>query len=475
MAFPRISVVIPAHNAQQTLVPCLQALAVCEIAPFECLVVDDGSSDDTPIIARQLGATVLTTGVRKGPAHARNLGALEARGDVIFFIDADICVRPDTLSRLSVTFEKESGIDAMIGSYDDSPHARDVLSMYRNLLHRYVHQNGRREATTFWSGCGAIRRSVFLQSGGFDEGYSRPAIEDIELGYRLTAGGHRILLDHDLEVKHLKLWSFLNLVKTDIFDRGIPWTTLILRDSRMPNDLNLQICHRVSVALAFMLFGFALADALYYRGLFVVPLLAAMLFALACYWTETGLTRRRGIKIGFTGLVAAFIGLAYSENMLSLVPTVVVGYLLLLIRYRYAYKTEIQRRMTGIAYGVYVLVSLGFIARFLPARAPVFSFYAMTFLILAINGRFYAYLAQRMGWLTALAAVPFHVLFYFYSGASFITGLAMYSWRTVVSPWRNKAIGRATGSHGVTAKYPEASVQARAGRVVSAASAWRCR
>ena len=181
---------------------CLQALAESETAPLECLLVDDGSTDGTAAIAHRFGIRVLSTGGRKGPAHARNLGAREALGDVLFFIDADICVHPDTITRLSGTFASEPGIAAVIGSYDESPHARDVLSMYRNLLHRYVHQNGRCKASTFWTGSGAIRRQVFLDSGGFDERFRRPAIEDIEFGNHLTANGHFIRLDRSLEVKH---------------------------------------------------------------------------------------------------------------------------------------------------------------------------------------------------------------------------------------------------------------------------------
>jgi len=281
-----------------------------------------------------------------------------------------------------------------------------------------------------------------LHYNGFDEGYGRPAIEDIELGYRLSADGHKILLDHALEVKHLKRWTFLNLVRTDVFDRAIPWTELILRDGNMPNDLNVQTSNRVSVGLAFMLFGFALAGALYYRGLFVVPLLATMLFALACYWTETGLTKGKGMKVAFTALVTVFVVLAYSHHLLSLIPPVVVGYALLFIRYRYAYKTEIQRKVTGAVYAVYLLASMVFIGRFLPARVPVYCSYAMILLMLIINWRFYGFLARRMGWLTALAAVPFHVLFYFYSGLSFLTGITMYFWRGIKSE-RSKAVRRA--------------------------------
>src|SRR4029077_8557446 len=120
-------------------------------------------------------------------------------------------------------------------------------------MHCYVHHNSRREACTFWSGCGAIRKAVFLEISGFDESYDRPAIEDIELGYRLNSAGKKLLLDTSMLVKHLKRWSFFGLIKTDIMDRGIPWTELILRDRKLPNDLNLQLSQRVSVALMFPL------------------------------------------------------------------------------------------------------------------------------------------------------------------------------------------------------------------------------
>ena len=68
-----------------------------------------------------------------------------------------------------------------------------------------------------------IRRDVFLDLGGFDpELYRRPAIEDIELGYRLTRAGHRIVLARDVLATHLKRWTLADVVRTDIFRRGRP-------------------------------------------------------------------------------------------------------------------------------------------------------------------------------------------------------------------------------------------------------------
>ena len=58
-----------------------------------------------------------------------------------------------------------------------------MVSQYRNLLHHFVHQHGHAEASTFWAGCGAIRRAAFDAVGGFDAArFPRPSIEDIELG-----------------------------------------------------------------------------------------------------------------------------------------------------------------------------------------------------------------------------------------------------------------------------------------------------
>ena len=157
--------------------------------------------------------------------------------------------------RVAGAFRADSALDALIGSYDDAPACRDLVSSYKNLQHCFIHQRGRRQANTFWAGCGAMRRTVFLEHGGFNETYPRPTIEDIELGYRLVHSGRKIILDPELQVKHLKRWTLVSLIRTDVLDRGIPWTELILRDHRMPDDLNLKWSQRASVALAFCLAG----------------------------------------------------------------------------------------------------------------------------------------------------------------------------------------------------------------------------
>jgi glycosyltransferase involved in cell wall biosynthesis len=232
---------------------CLEALSRSTVKPLECIVVDDASTDGAQAVAERHGARVIVLGERLGPARARNAGALAARGDLILFLDADVRIHADAIARILDDFRRDPSLDAVIGAYDDAPAASPFVSQYRNLLHCFTHRAGRPEASTFWSGCGAIRRKAFLKCGGFDDRFDRPAIEDIELGSRLKANGGRILLDATVQVQHLKQWTFLSMLKTDIFDRGIPWTRLILRAGSMPDDLNVRWSQRLSVALAFLL------------------------------------------------------------------------------------------------------------------------------------------------------------------------------------------------------------------------------
>jgi len=95
-----------------------------------------------------------------------------------------------------------------------------------------------------------MRREVFLSVNGFDaERYPRPAIEDIELGYRIRARGHRILLDKQLQAKHLKRWTLKSMLHADIFCRAVPWSMLMFENKDVLNDLNLKTTDRISAAL----------------------------------------------------------------------------------------------------------------------------------------------------------------------------------------------------------------------------------
>jgi len=248
-----VSVITPVRNGGETFRACLSSLATCIPAPDEIIVVIDGASDGDGERAAAFGARVIQLPISVGAARARNAGVAAASGDVILFIDSDVVVPSDLVGRAVRELADHPGLAAVIGSYDDEPAEAGLLSQYRNLLHHYVHQTGHEDASTFWCGCGAIRRDVFLAVGGLDGGYSGASIEDIELGYRLRRAGHRIRLCKSLQVKHLKRWTACSMLWTDVFARAVPWTRLTFRYRVWLNDLNLRTSARASVALVFAL------------------------------------------------------------------------------------------------------------------------------------------------------------------------------------------------------------------------------
>ena len=221
---------MPATNAPPTLAACLTALEAAAEPPDEVIVVERASAP--------------------GPAAARNEGAERAGGEVLVFVDADVVVHRDAFARIRRAFADDDGLDALFGSYDDAPTADGVVSGFRNLLHHHVHQTSPGEATTFWAGLGAVRRSAFEAEGGFDAArYAEPSIEDIELGMRLAASGRRIRLDPGIQGTHLKAWTLASMLRTDFSRRGVPWVELLLEQPGSPSALNLGWRHRLSAAV----------------------------------------------------------------------------------------------------------------------------------------------------------------------------------------------------------------------------------
>jgi hypothetical protein len=324
----------------------------------------------------------------------------------------------------------------LVGSYDDAPESADFLSQYKNLMHHFVHQRSRREACTFWSGCGAIRREVFLEHGGFDESYERPAIEDIELGYRLFQAKRKLVLDPRIQVKHLKKWTFWGLLKSDVLDRGIPWTELILRDRRMPNDLNLQLSQRVSVALSFVLVALALAGTLYYGGYFLTPLFAVLFLVLGRFWGESVSLRESRRGLIWTALVAgAITAMSLAHDMVGMIAPLWLGYGLLLVHHRYEYENDRRKRYVRRMSAVVIALVAALTIVYLPTNLFLYGVLLVLLALIVLNKQFYLFLAAKQNRTFAMAAVPFHLLYLLYSGASFLAGMTrFYLFRSAAKP-----------------------------------------
>jgi GT2 family glycosyltransferase len=248
-----LSVIVPCFNCAESLGCCLDALLEhSQLLPDEVIVVNDASTDRSMEAAIRPGVKLVTSNTTAGPGASRNLGAAHASGKILVFVDADVAVAPNALGKLGRHFTGDPDCTAVIGSYDSTPKAGNLISEYRNLLHCYVHQHAPEQVSHFWTGLGAIRMSAFKAVGGFDETEFGHALEDVELGYRLCDVGYRIELDRAVQGKHLKHWSLGSMARTDLFVRAIPWTHLILARKKIPRDLSLSWKQRLSVVLAWL-------------------------------------------------------------------------------------------------------------------------------------------------------------------------------------------------------------------------------
>ena len=248
----RVTIIIPFHKnigqLSQSLSSARQSMQNAEI-----LIAADGAQEDCRPLARAHDARVIEVAGPSGPATARNRAAAVATGEILCFVDTDVVPAPDALPGMCRLLEEQPLLAGVFGAYDLQPPEQNFMSQFKNLSHSYVHEMGRGDASTFWAGLGAMRASVFRSVGGFDERFGKPSIEDIELGYRVVAKGHRLLIDPRFRGRHLKRWTLKSTIITDLMARGIPWTQLILRSGPPKNELNLNTALRLSVVCAYLL------------------------------------------------------------------------------------------------------------------------------------------------------------------------------------------------------------------------------
>ncbi len=317
-AEPLLSVVMPVHNGVAVLAETLPAVVASTLPRdrWELIVVDDASSDDSAGLAARFADRVVELPDRpRGPSYARNRGVEAARGEIVVFIDADVRVHPGALAAFAAVLAKHADVSAVFGAYDTAPVGAGFVSQYRNLLHHYVHLQNAGDAETFWAGCGAIRRSDFLEAGMFDEWhFGRPQIEDIELGHRMWHRGRRILLRPEIQATHLKRWTLWGMIRADFLDRGLPWMRLLIQrgDALGRGSLNVRRAEKLKTACVGLGVFFAIFAAVAANPWWLLASAAAMLPAvlgnLALYrW----FARQRGVlfAIGVVPLQLLYYGL----------------------------------------------------------------------------------------------------------------------------------------------------------------------
>ena len=202
------SVIIPAYNAEATLGQCLEACLAQTYPDVEVIVVDDGSSDATPRIAKGFPVHYVRQ-ENRGPAAARNQGAAAAQGEILVYTDADCVPGPDWVARLVTGFSE--GVGAVGGAYGIANPER----LLARMVHEEIaarHARFTEEVDFLGSFNVAYLREAFEAAGGFDETFTHASAEDNDLAYRLADQGYSLRFVPEARVAHFhptRLWPYL--------------------------------------------------------------------------------------------------------------------------------------------------------------------------------------------------------------------------------------------------------------------------
>lgn len=219
-----ISVVIPNRNGAATLGRCLAAAFASDHRRFEVVVVDDGSEDGSVEIARSFPCKLVRLGGHLGVSKARNAGAAAASGELLLFIDADCLLARSSLSLADAAYGERK--DRVLGgTYTPMPEDGDFFSAFQSV---FIHHFETKRAAPDYVAAHAmvIDAELFSRSGGFVEDSFigvAASVEDVELSHRLRRGGCELVMEKDLQVRHVFRFS-LRRSLANAFRKSSVWT-----------------------------------------------------------------------------------------------------------------------------------------------------------------------------------------------------------------------------------------------------------
>jgi hypothetical protein len=202
---PSVSVVIPNYNYEKTLARCLESVMEQTHRPIEVIVVDDGSTDSSREIVRSFPCTLLELEGNRGVSAARNAGIAASRGDIVFFLDSDEALTPDSIEHAValLTGDPPRGgapLGCVHGLIAPEPLIDDGPIEWYKVLHAYWwRRRGVGEVPTAFFAQAAVPRRVLDDIGPFDERLRDS--EDLEYSDRL-APRYRILLTDGVLAYH---------------------------------------------------------------------------------------------------------------------------------------------------------------------------------------------------------------------------------------------------------------------------------
>jgi len=229
---PFISLIIPNHNGAQTIGKCLEAAFRPGYGNLEVIVVDDCSGDGSVGIIQQYPCKLIRLPEHSGASAARNEGARSAKGEALFFIDADCILGDDTLDIAARAFIENPGA-VTGGTYTPLAHDRSFFSNFQSL---FIHYSETKHAEPDYVATHAmlISKKLFDESGGFNEEFM-PILEDVEFSHRLRRRGVRLRMEPSIQVGHIFNYDLRGSLK-NAFRKSLYWTMYSIKNKDLLAD-----------------------------------------------------------------------------------------------------------------------------------------------------------------------------------------------------------------------------------------------
>lgn len=231
----RISVVIPNYNDSATIGKCLEAAFASRYGNFEVIVVDDKSEDNSVEIIKKFPCKLLQLERHSGASKARNTGALNSSGEIIFFTDADCLLEEDTLTIINRTVMSygDNGKVIIGGTYAKMSYDQNFYSTFQSA---FVNYSETRTPCPDYIAAHAmvISAEAFKQSDGFPEAFL-PIIEDVEFTHRLKRSGVKLAVNPDIQVRHIFGFTFLKSMR-NAFKKTKYWVMYSLKNKDLFAD-----------------------------------------------------------------------------------------------------------------------------------------------------------------------------------------------------------------------------------------------
>ncbi len=217
-----VSIIIPNRNGDNTIGACLEAALASQHPAFEIIVVDDYSDDDSVHVIEQFPCRLVRLNNHGGAARARNIGAQHAQGKILFFTDADCLLNEDTLTKASEALAASRSDLVVGGTYTRRPADDGFFSRFQSIFINYSETKHASHPDYIATHAMAISADNFRPSGGFSESM-RPMLEDVEFSHRLRRQGIGLVLNPDIQVRHIFNFSLPGSLR-NAFRKSMYWT-----------------------------------------------------------------------------------------------------------------------------------------------------------------------------------------------------------------------------------------------------------